>query len=195
MTQTLDARGLPCPQPVLLAKKNVDKSVAAFEVWVDNDVSASNVMRFLKNQGYEVTRQEEGTDIVLSALSTGTPPTLAAPQTELGDYGILLLSQTIGEESKELGDVLMKGFLGTLVQRKPLPKVIALMNGAVFLTLPESSAADTLRDLERLGVIILVCGTCTKHFAINEKVTVGQISNMFEITESVFATAKPIVMG
>ena len=89
----------------------------------------------------------------------------------------------------------MKGFLGTLVQRNPLPKVIALMNGAVLLTLPESSTADTLRDLEHLGVIILVCGTCTKHFAIDEKVSVGQISNMFEITETVFSTAKPIVIG
>ncbi len=190
---TLDARGLPCPQPVLLAKKNVDAGAAAFDVWVDNDVSASNVMRFLKNQQYDVTRQEKGTDILLSALHKGIPAEKAKAET--GDYGILLLSKTIGEESKELGDVLMKGFLGTLPQRNPLPKVIALMNGAVLLTLPEYSTADTLRDLERLGVLILVCGTCTKHFAIDEKVSVGQISNMFEITESVFATAKPIVIG
>ena len=195
MMLTLDARGLPCPQPVLLARKTVADGVAAFEVWVDNDVSASNVMRFLKNQGYEATRKEEGRDIILSALYNGTPPPATETQTETGDYGILLLSDTIGEKSKELGDVLMKGFLGTLIQRKPLPKVIALMNGAVLLTLPESSAADTLRDLEQLGVIILVCGTCTKHFAIDEKVGVGQISNMFEITETVFATAKPIVIG
>lgn len=195
MAHLVDARGLPCPQPVLLAKKNVDERTAAFDICVDNEVSASNVIRFLKNQGYEVTRQSEGKDITLSALHNGAPAPIAATKMETGDYGILLLSQTIGEESKELGDVLMKGFLGTLVQRKPLPKVIALMNGAVLLTLPESSTAATLRDLERLGVIILVCGTCTKHFSIDEKVSVGQISNMFEITETVFSTAKPIVMG
>lgn len=193
-SRVVDARGLPCPQPVLLARNAVTEGSAAFEVWVDNAVSAANVTRFLKNQGYEVSQEARGADILLSALKGETPEANTTPA-EMGDYGFLLLSRTLGGESPELGEVLMKGFLATLAQKKPLPKVIALMNGAVWLTLPESSAAATLRELERLGVTILVCGTCTKHFSIDEKISVGQISNMFEITETVFDAAKPIVMG
>jgi hypothetical protein len=44
-------------------------------------------------------------------------------------------------------------------------------------------------------VTVLVCGTCTKHFGITDDIAVGQISNMFEITETVFGASKPIVLG
>jgi hypothetical protein len=33
------------------------------------------------------------------------------------------------------------------------------------------------------------------HFGITENIRVGVISNMFEITEAVFGTSKPIVIG
>ncbi|MFR5880996.1 MAG: hypothetical protein ACLUEQ_09425 [Cloacibacillus evryensis] len=46
-----------------------------------------------------------------------------------------------------------------------------------------------------MGTKILICGTCTKHFGITEAITIGTISNMFEISEAVFGTDKPIVLG
>jgi sulfur relay (sulfurtransferase) complex TusBCD TusD component (DsrE family) len=69
------------------------------------------------------------------------------------------------------------------------------MNGGVFLSLPDSSASDTLKEMEAQGTRVLVCGTCTKHFGVTDRVCVGSISNMFEITSEVFAAAKPVVIG
>ena len=69
------------------------------------------------------------------------------------------------------------------------------MNEGVRMALKESSARDTLAALEAKGVRILVCGTCTKHFGITDQVTVGVISNMFEISEAIFGASKPIVLG
>ena len=195
----IDATGKPCPQPVMLAKKAVDGGAEALEVTVDNPVSASNVTRFLESQGYSVTPSGEVPRLVLEARKTGEAgpePALTCPSSpSTGDYGVLLLSRTLGGESPELGEALMKAFLGTLAQRTPLPSVLALMNGAVFLALKDSSAHETLAEMATKGVQVLVCGTCTKHFDVTDRVAVGTISNMFEITEAVYGTAKPVVMG
>ena len=89
----------------------------------------------------------------------------------------------------------MKAFIGTLPKADVPPAVIALMNEGVKMSLAENSVCDTLKALEARGVKILVCGTCAKHFGITERVAVGAISNMFEISESVFGAEKPIVLG
>lgn len=195
----IDATGKPCPQPVMLAKAAVDGGAASLEVTVDNPVSASNVTRFLESQGYSVTPGGVVPRLVLKAEKTGEAgpaPALTCPSSPpTGDYGVLLLSRTLGSESPELGEALMKAFLGTLAQRTPLPSVLALMNGAVFLALKDSSAHETLAEMATKGVQVLVCGTCTKHFDVTDRVAVGTISNMFEITEAVYGTAKPVVMG
>ena len=107
----------------------------------------------------------------------------------------MFTSDKIGAESGGLGDVLMKSCLGTLVQSEKAPSVIALMNSAVKMALSGSSCHDYLCELRDRGTLILVCGTCTKHFGITEAVSVGVISNMFEITEAVFGTSKPVVIG
>jgi len=57
----IDARGLSCPQPVLLTKKAVDSKPEAVTILVDNETAKGNVLRFLKNAGYtvEVETSEE----------------------------------------------------------------------------------------------------------------------------------------
>jgi len=64
MSTTVDARGLSCPQPVILAldeiKKGKDKDII---VLVDTDTSKENVMRAATSQGYRinaVTPESEG---------------------------------------------------------------------------------------------------------------------------------------
>ncbi len=55
MTTTVDARGLSCPQPVILTldaiKNGKDKALV---VLVDTDTSKENVMRAAASQGYRV---------------------------------------------------------------------------------------------------------------------------------------------
>jgi tRNA 2-thiouridine synthesizing protein A len=54
MSSTVDARGLSCPQPVLLtleAMKKVDKG--RLTVLVDTDTSKENVLRAAASQGWQ----------------------------------------------------------------------------------------------------------------------------------------------
>lgn len=55
MSDIVDARGLSCPQPVLLALSRMkEKSSGKIEVIVDNEVSRENVSRAARSQGWQV---------------------------------------------------------------------------------------------------------------------------------------------
>ncbi len=197
--KTVDARGQLCPKPVMMVREATLSGADELSVFVDNEISASNVTRFLENAGYAVTRSEVGGEVIIQAGRGGEKMETSASKKDAtalrGDYAYLILSRYIGDEDEALGELLMKSFLGTVVSKDPLPEVIALMNGGVKLALPDSSCSDSLQELEAAGVAVLVCGTCTKHYGITDRIVVGQISNMFEITESVFGASKPIVLG
>ncbi|MDL2264601.1 sulfurtransferase-like selenium metabolism protein YedF [Synergistaceae bacterium OttesenSCG-928-I11] len=198
---TIDARGQDCPRPVMMAREATERGVSELTVLVDNAVAASNVTRFLDRAGYSVARFEEGDDFRLVAqiarstqAHTGAVFEIDADPPSDADYAFLISSRHIGAASDGLGEILMKSWLGTIKTHNPLPSVIALMNDGVKLALP-GPEADTLRELEERGVELLVCGTCTKHFGITDEIAVGKISNMFEITEAVYGTSKPITIG
>ncbi|MCX7827984.1 MAG: sulfurtransferase-like selenium metabolism protein YedF [Thermanaerothrix sp.] len=200
----IDARGRNCPQPVMMTKEAVDRGEVDLEVLVDNPVAAGNVTRFLEGKGYRVSRAEgpEGTLIrgEKALEGTGSHPVPSPAEVGAGcscsamDMGLLILSRTMGSESAELGEALMKAFLETMRQSGRVG-VLALMNGGVFLALPESSACDTIREMEAQGTQVLVCGTCTKHFGITDRIAAGAVSNMFEITEQVFRMPKAVTIG
>jgi tRNA 2-thiouridine synthesizing protein A len=55
MATTIDARGLSCPQPVLLLTSQMKKQKKGeVVILVDTDTSKENVIRSASNQGWEV---------------------------------------------------------------------------------------------------------------------------------------------
>jgi TusA-related sulfurtransferase len=58
--QTVDARGLSCPQPALLATQAIKKlGKGTIEVLVDSGTARENVSRLAKNAGWSVTVEEQ----------------------------------------------------------------------------------------------------------------------------------------
>jgi len=62
MNTIVDARGLSCPQPVLMTMDEIKKaSQGEIEILVDTDTSKENVSRAAANKGWEVKGvREEG---------------------------------------------------------------------------------------------------------------------------------------
>lgn len=59
----VDARGLSCPEPVLLTLDAIKKlSKGQLEILIDTDTSKENVCRLAKSMGWEITeiKKEEG---------------------------------------------------------------------------------------------------------------------------------------
>lgn len=63
--KTVDARGLSCPEPVILTKNALVSKEKEYQVLVDNVTAKENVSRFAVHQGYQVTVKEQGEDFVL----------------------------------------------------------------------------------------------------------------------------------
>ena len=70
MSNIVDARGLSCPQPVLLTLDKIKKvKNGEMTVWVDTDTSRENVSRAAESQGWQVKAVEdsdEGYKIVIN---------------------------------------------------------------------------------------------------------------------------------
>ncbi len=67
MTVTrLDARGLSCPEPVIMIRKAMMSKDASYEMVVDNPASRENVTRYAQHQGYRVSESEQGGEYTLT---------------------------------------------------------------------------------------------------------------------------------
>ena len=60
MSTTVDARGLSCPQPVLITLNEIKKvNNGEIEILVDTDTSKENVSRAAESQGWEIRDIQE----------------------------------------------------------------------------------------------------------------------------------------
>ncbi|MFP3928301.1 MAG: sulfurtransferase TusA family protein [Desulfobacteraceae bacterium] len=63
MSQIVDARGLSCPQPVLMTLDEIKRQAKGeIEILVDTDTSKENVSRAAQSQGWRIIEvsEEEG---------------------------------------------------------------------------------------------------------------------------------------
>ena len=197
----VNATGRACPESVAMTKAALDKGAEELEVLVDNPEAATNVKRLLEGRGFRVLLQDDDGRLKLTAgkktepsvstsrasASQAQAPAPAAPMPvprPVEGMAVLITGKTLGRNDEELGEILVKGFLGALSQLDVPPRTVALINEGVKLALFDSSSCDHLKNLERKGTNILVCGTCVNHFGITDSVGAGVISTMFEIVEA-----------
>ena len=64
--KTIDARGLSCPEPVILTRQAMADGEAAYVVLVDNNTSKENVTRYAEHQGYRVSVTEQDGEFTLT---------------------------------------------------------------------------------------------------------------------------------
>jgi TusA-related sulfurtransferase len=66
-TKRIDARGLSCPQPVVLVDRAVHEGNTDLEILVDNEVSRENVLRMAARRGLKTDVRQEGSDTIIRA--------------------------------------------------------------------------------------------------------------------------------
>lgn len=108
------------------------------------------------------------------------------------DKVIVINNDTFGHGDRELGDKLMGAFLKKIWIRKEKPEAIIFYNAGVKLTAKGSQLIDVLTGLSESGVELLACGTCLNHYELADKILVGRISNMEEIS-SMMMEAKSVI--
>jgi selenium metabolism protein YedF len=202
-SRIIDARGLACPQPVVLAKKAIEEGTPGdIEVVVDNETARENVARFAEYSGRkaEVQQNEDGTTRIVIRSPDASAPTVpgadgqraelvrgysaareAAPPEKPETSTVFLASDRIGQGDDVLGALLMKGFIYALAEGEHRPDRVILMNGGVKLAAEGSESMTNLGRLAAAGAEILACGTCLDFYGLKEKLAIGRVSNMYEI--------------
>lgn len=193
--KTIDCRGQACPAPVIATKKALEESGTGIRVLVDDGAPRENVVRFVKNRGYQVNETAEADG--WSLLVTGSTTAEVAPQstvtsTTSGDRVLLITSNQLGDGSEELGYLLMKNFIFTLLETPQQPDRILFLNSGVLLATEGAETVEALKQLEERGVELLACGVCLDYFKKKDQLAVGQVTNMFSTAEHLLAAASVI---
>ena len=203
-TIQLDCQGLACPGPVLKCRDILAEDAPnTLAVVVDNKAAQENVTRFLKTNGYEVVTEDGPTagTFRLTATKSDTPAAECEVCTIMSDAEIasmahkttvLIASDTMGRGDDELGCKLMYNFLATLPELQDELWRVVLVNGGVKLAVENAPALEKLQDIEKMGVRILVCGTCLDHFNLLEQKAIGETTNMLDVVTSLQAADKVI---
>ena len=215
---TIDAFGLQCPKPLVLAKKEIDAGRRAIAVKVDNETAVKNLTRLGEKSGIDVAVEPidggwlvsfDGEDVAADAAGGAgaggseagaslSDDSLAAIATSCSagagcGYAVFVGRDTVGDGDRELGLSLMKMALYTLSEADDPPATMLFMNAGVKLVSPgEQQTVESVASLIEQGTEVLVCGTCLDFYGLKEDLAVGEVSNMYDILGRMREAAKVI---
>lgn len=114
------------------------------------------------------------------------------PDPDYSDTILLIGTTRLGKGRKKQGRALMRSFLYALSQMTTLPRTIILFNSGVKLALRSSHSRYDLIDLEARGTEVLVCGSSLEAYDVKDKLAVGKVTTMYDITERIIG-GDPVV--
>jgi selenium metabolism protein YedF len=188
----LDCRNMACPMPVVKVKRSLEEAPGEdLQVLLDDGAPMENVTRFAVNRGYAVKQApvEGGYALVITG---GGGTSVEAGREKGGALVVFITSDRLGDGPEELGRLLMKNFIISLLDVATVPDRMLFVNTGIFLTTEGSEVAEALTELGNRGAEVLSCGLCLDFFHRKERLVAGAVGNMFTITESL-VTAGSVV--
>lgn len=185
----VDGRGQLCPKPVIMTKKELDKlDEGTVTTIVDNEIAKENVSKLAKGMGLEFTVENTKDEEFYIHINKWITEKIREPEIShdtgrTKDFIVVFNSDQMGKGNEELGHILVKGLIYTIKETTPWPSSIIFYNGGVKLACEGSEALDDLIYMQEQGVEILSCGLCLDFYGIQDKLAVGQITNMYNIYE------------
>ena len=202
----LDGFGLPCPMPLVMVKKEIDKGEREITIRVDNETAVKNITRLASKKGmpFSVADVEGGFRILVGgegvATATGSVTPSATPAAcgiggSTCGYSVFIGKDHVGEGDGQLGRNLMKMAIYTLNQADLPPMNLLFMNSGVqLLCQDEPQIVDSVREMMSKGTDVLVCGTCLDYYGIKDDLRIGEVSNMYDILERMHESDKVITL-
>jgi selenium metabolism protein YedF len=192
MSELINAKGLACPEPVILTKRALEAH-SDVVVLVDNITAMENIKRLAVSSGCSVEVDDEPGGIFKMHLKKqgAAPLDNAMPEylscstdtasVTSGPTVFVIAADTMGKGSDELGAVLMKAFIHVTTELETIPDVMIFYNAGVKLAAEGSDFLNDLKELEKKGVKMLICGTCVNYYNLTGKIAAGVVSNMYDI--------------
>ena len=193
----IDARGQACPAPVVITKIAIEeKDPSIIKVTVDNEAAKQNVSRFLQSRQFEISEVLEGSDFSVIGkkedVVASEKTIVEKVETDIKKIMVMVATDRVGYGDDELGLKLMISFIKTLKEMGPELWRLVFVNNGVKLTIEGSEILPVLKEYEKEGLQILVCGTCLDHFDLLDQKQVGETTNMLDIVTAMQLADKVI---
>jgi selenium metabolism protein YedF len=183
---------MACPLPVVAVKRALEEGGGELlQVLLDDGAPRENVTRFAVSRGFTVSETAMEGGYALEITGTGEA-TGKAQGTKSGSTVMLIASDCLGNGPEDLGRLLMKNFIITLLDVAEAPDRMLFLNTGIMLTTEGSEALEALEKLGNLGVEVLSCGACLDFFHRKDKLVAGSVTNMFTIAESILQAGSVI---
>ncbi|WP_297989416.1 sulfurtransferase-like selenium metabolism protein YedF [uncultured Campylobacter sp.] len=186
----LDCRNLNCPEPLLRTKKALGelKIGESLEILVNDVAPRENIKRFLAKNGFEAQISQAGADTLIKTVKTDELKdesiddiycSVTAPK---GGKVIFLNEEQCG--SGPIGKSLLAKFLGAALSLDEKPVKVICVNNAVHITTNRGHECfEAIKKLNEAGAEILSCGSCLESYKLVDKLSIGEISNAYEIMD------------
>lgn len=194
--EMINALGIDCPGPVIMAKKAFDmEETKVIKILVDNEVATKNLTKLaeslgakievekIKEKEYSVTISKDDKEDDSSIDIASSSNAKNEDKKENDEYVLILSSNKMGHGEEDFSKKLLEGFIYALTEQDKLPKYILLYNLGVELVSKNQKTIEDLLTLEDKGVEILSCGLCLNQYNLKDSLKVGEITNMYRICE------------
>ena len=188
MEKKLNCKGMACPLPVVTAKKAIEEFTeeGIVEVIVDNETAVQNLLKLAGKSNFNAASEKKSEEEFVVRIEVKPEGEVVKSDSEKksGPTTVVISGSTMGSGDDELGKNLMKAYIFALTNVTPTPDNIIFYNGGAYLTVEGSASLEDLKNLEKAGVNIMTCGTCLNFYGIADKLSVGQVSNMYDIAQT-----------
>ena len=189
----VNAIGDACPIPVVKTKNAIRElgGSGVVEVSVDNEIAVQNLLKMAKQKEYEAAfEKNSNTEYIVTINVNGgevsdakpvTKATVKSDEIKLKETIVVIDSDKMGDGDEEFSKTLLKGFIYALSSQDIPPAKILFYNTGVRLTTEGSASIEDLKVLEKAGAKIYSCGACLNNYGLTEKLSVGEVTNMYDI--------------
>lgn len=189
----VNAIGDACPIPVVKTKNAIRElgGSGVVEVSVDNEIAVQNLLKMTKQKEYEAAfEKKSNTEYIVTINVNGgevsdakpvTKATVNSDEIKLKETIVVIDSDKMGDGDEEFSKTLLKGFIYALSSQDIPPAKILFYNTGVRLTTEGSASIEDLKVLEKAGAKIYSCGACLNNYGLTEKLSVGEVTNMYDI--------------
>lgn len=189
----VNAIGDACPIPVVKTKNAIRElgGSGVVEVSVDNEIAVQNLLKMAKQKEYEAAfEKKSNTEYIVTINVNGgeasdakpvTKATVKSDEIKLKETIVVIDSDKMGDGDEEFSKTLLKGFIYALSSQDIPPAKILFYNTGVRLTTEGSASIEDLKVLEKAGAKIYSCGACLNNYGLSEKLSVGEVTNMYDI--------------
>lgn len=196
-----------CPIPLIMTKNAIAQNGnGEYKIFVDNEIAVQNLEKLAKQYSFDFDFEKITNtkyEVRLNVLDTSKVVATKINQdldinsktdkcVNSANSVVVFKSEFMGQGDLDLGRILSKGCIYAISQLDDPPKTIMFYNSGVKLACEGSDNLEDLDLLEKKGAQIFVCGTCLMHYELQDKLKIGQVTNMYDIVERLNNAAKII---